>query len=502
MNRSERPRVLAIGIDAAEPTLVRQHLERGDLPVLRGLAAAGVWGRVTSPAPIASGAVWPSFLTGRAPTEHGLYGEWVWRPDTMSLVRPVWDDLDPFWRVDASQHRTVTIFDVPFTPLLGIPGCNEVLDWGAHDYLKGRLEVSPPALEGLVRSAGGTHPFAAGSVDAAGPQDRAGLDRVLAGCLAGVEQRGRLARRLLSDTAPDLFVMVFTEVHHAEHLLWHTVDPSHPDYRAAAAGDQDRPGLRELLQAIDREIGHLQDQAGPEEAIVVFSLHGMRPARGIPSILGPFLEAHGFAVRSSWRDRSWSGHLEEGLAAVKRSVPDRIKWFYHQRLPKQVTNRLAQPSMPLPSYDWSQTTAFSLPTDQHGWIRVNLRGREARGSVEPEQYDALCRRVEETLRAAKRIDGQPIVRAVIRTATDATTAASTPLPDLIVHWTDATFASPLRLGESELVAPQVGRKFTGQHAFRGFYVLRPPRGRPAPDGAPIAAERLHELFRKVAGWPG
>ena len=67
MNRSERPRVLAIGIDAAEPTLVRQLLERGDLPVLRGLAAEGVWGRATSPAAIASGAVWPSFLTGRAP---------------------------------------------------------------------------------------------------------------------------------------------------------------------------------------------------------------------------------------------------------------------------------------------------------------------------------------------------------------------------------------------------------------------------------------------------
>lgn len=502
MSRSERPRVLAIGIDAAEPTLVRQLLERGDLPVLRGLAAEGAWGRVRSPAPIASGAVWPSFMTGRAPAEHGMYGEWVWRPGTMSLVRPSWDHLDPFWRVDVNQGRSVTVLDVPFAPLLGIPGCNEVLDWGAHDYLKGRLEVSPPALETLVRSAGGTHPFAAGSVDAAGPRDHAGLDRTLASCLAGVEQRGRLARQLLVDTAPDLFVMVFTEVHHAAHLLWHTVDPSHPDYRAAPAGDQARPGLRELLQAIDREIGQLQDLAGPEAAIVVFSLHGMRPARGIPSILGPLLESHGFAVRGSWRDRSWSERLGGGLAAIKRTVPDRAKRLYRRWVPHQVTIRFAQPSMPLPAYDWSQTAAFSLPTDQHGWIRVNLRGREARGSVEPEGYDALCRRVEEALRAAKRIDGQPIVRAVIRTAADAATAASTPLPDLVVHWADATFASPLRLEASGLVAPHVGLKFTGQHAYRGFYVLRPPRGRPAPDGAPVAAERLHEIFRDVAGWPG
>lgn len=91
---------------------------------------------------------------------------------------------------------------------------------------------------------------------------------------------------------------------------------------------------------------------------------------------------------------------------------------------------------------------------------------------------------------------------MIRTATDAATAASLLLPDLIVHWADATFASPLRLGESGLVAPEVGRKFTGQHALRRFYVLRPPRGRAAPDGTPVAAEHLHALFREAAGWPG
>jgi predicted AlkP superfamily phosphohydrolase/phosphomutase len=325
---------------------------------------------------------------------------------------------------------------------------------------------------------------------------------VLASCLAGVEQRGRLAQRLLADTSPDLFVMVFTEVHHAAHLLWHAVDPTHPDHELAAQDGRRGPGLPGLLQAIDREIGHLRDLAGPEAVIVVFSLHGMRPARGIPAILGPLLEAHGFAVRNSWRDSSWSERLEGGLTGIKRIVPDRAKRIYHRWLPQQVTSRLTQPSMPLPAYDWARTTAISLPTDQHGWIRVNLRGREARGTVEPEQYDALCRRVEEALRATKRIDGQPIVRAVIRTAADAATAASTPLPDLIVHWTDATFASPLRLAGSGVVAPHVGAQFVGQHAFRGFYVIRPPRGRPAPDGAPVAAERLHELFRDVAGWPG
>jgi predicted AlkP superfamily phosphohydrolase/phosphomutase len=159
-----------------------------------------------------------------------------------------------------------------------------------------------------------------------------------------------------------------------------------------------------------------------------------------------------------------------------------------------VVERLTQPAMPMPAYDWSRTAAFALPTDQHGWIRVNLRGREALGHVEPEQYASTCERVEETLRAARRVDGRPIVQAVIRTAPDVRAAAASPLPDMIVHWTDATFASPLRLGPPRVTAVPVGRQFTGQHAYRGFYLLRAARSQPAPDGASIAAEHLHRLL--------
>jgi predicted AlkP superfamily phosphohydrolase/phosphomutase len=495
MRRSERRRVVAIGIDAAEPTLVRRLVERGDLPVLRSLADGGVWGPVVSPAPIGSGALWPSFLTGRRPAEHGLYGEWLWRPDAMGLCRVSWDHLEPFWKEYLRRGRTVTILDVPFAPRLDRPGCTEVLDWGAHDLLEGRLAVSPPSVERLVAEVGGVHPFAASPVDAAGPRDHAGLERVLARCLAGVEQRGHLARWLLADTAPDLFLMVFTEMHRAGHLLWHTVDPAHPDHGAPA-------GLPALLQAIDREIGRLRDVAGPEAVLLVFSLHGMRSARGIPTILGPLLEAAGLAVPRSWRDHSWSERAGRTVAAVKRRLPGPAKRLYYRLLPRTVTATLAQPSMRWPAYDWSRTMAISLPTDQHGWIRFNLRGREAAGIADLAGYEDLCRRVERVVRAARLADGRPIARAVIRSADTAAAAASLRLPDLVVHWDDATFDSPLRLADPPIAAPGVGLKFTGQHTFEGFYLLRTPTGGSAPDGGPIAPERVHELLRDAAGSSG
>jgi predicted AlkP superfamily phosphohydrolase/phosphomutase len=493
MSPSEPGPVLLIGIDAAEPALVRRLMERGDLPVLRGLASEGVWGPVAAAPPTCSSALWPSFLSGATLAEHGIYGEWAWRPETLDLGRPSWDHLDPFWRRDARAGRSVTVLDVPFAPLLGLPGCHEVLDWGAHDYLKGRLEVSPPDLEALVRSAGGTHPFAAGGVDAAGPQDLDGLAGALAACIRGAEQRGRLAQRLLAETRPDLFVLVFPEVHHMAHLLWHTVDPTHPDHGLPAPAGPDLPAL---LRTVDREIGRLRDLAGPGATVLVFSLHGMRAGRGIPTILETLLRAHGFAVPRPWREDTWRDAATRAARALKRGLPDGVKRLYYRHVPRTITGALSQPATAPPAYDWARTMAFALPTDQHGWIRFNLRGREARGIVAPEEYEHLAARLEAVLRAARRADGRAIVWRVFRTAPDARTALTSRLPDLVVYWDDSTFDSPLRLAEPRVAAPAIGRKFTGQHVFTGFYLLRAPGGRPGPDGGPVTPEELHRLARE------
>jgi predicted AlkP superfamily phosphohydrolase/phosphomutase len=60
--------VLAVGIDSAEPRLVRDLIDRGELPALGRLREEGGWRSVRSPAHIGSGAVWPTFLTGLEPS--------------------------------------------------------------------------------------------------------------------------------------------------------------------------------------------------------------------------------------------------------------------------------------------------------------------------------------------------------------------------------------------------------------------------------------------------
>ena len=493
MTRGEGQSVLAVGVDAAEPSLVRQLIGRGEMPALGRLLGEGAWLRVESPARVGSGSVWPTFITGAGPAAHGAYGEWCWRPDVMGLERYHGRGLKPFWKAPARDGLTVGVLDVPFMPLLGLAEGFEVSEWGAHDVLDGRTSFSPAALAPLVADGAPRHPLSLDRLDADGPDDYEALERVAAGCLEGVRLRGDLALRLLREARPRLAVVAFTEVHHASHYLWHAVAPDDPVYGGGVGFGRPRavaPTLEEIYREVDRQIGRLIAAAPAGATVMVFSLHGMRPARGIPSLLAPLLCESGFARPADWGTQTWRERAASGLAALKRRMPAPAKRLYYRTVPQAATQRLALPTM-MPAYDWARTRAFALPTDQHGWVRVNLEGREARGVVPHAQYDATCREVEGLLRSLVTEGGRPLAREVLRTAARVEDALELRLPDLVVHWHDAAFETPLRIRGWSVRAPAVGLKFTGQHGLEGFCITN-ARGAVGRDS--VRAEDLHRYM--------
>ncbi|MGH9903198.1 MAG: alkaline phosphatase family protein, partial [Pyrinomonadaceae bacterium] len=200
--RTDGRRVLAVGIDAAEPSLVRELIGRGQMPALRRLSEGGEWRRVASPARVGSGAVWPTFFTGRSIGEHGVYGQWRWRPETMSLALQDCRGLEPFWATRAREGIRIGVMDIPFAPHAEPEGGFAVTEWGAHDVVEGHTLVSPAALQELVRKR--PHPFSREHHNSAGPDDQHALGKLAADCLEGAKMRGDLAVRLINETRPDL----------------------------------------------------------------------------------------------------------------------------------------------------------------------------------------------------------------------------------------------------------------------------------------------------------
>ncbi|HEX8773162.1 MAG TPA: alkaline phosphatase family protein [Pyrinomonadaceae bacterium] len=488
-----RRRVLAVGLDAAEPWLVRRLIEAGELPSLKRLLEGGAaaWSRVASPATVGSGAVWPTFMTGTDAHEHGIHSEWSWQPERMRVAAVTNDHLTPFWKGLALEGIKVGVLDVPFAPTVGLSRGFEISEWGSHDPLVGHMLVSPPALDELIARSVGPHPFSSAASDATAPDDQDELKRHGEACLQGTELRGRLAAQLLSDIPVDLALIVFTEIHHASHRLWHTVESA----PRAVEGDtvkMDASVLLEVYREVDRQIGRLVAQAGSETTVIVFSLHGMRPCQGIASLTEPLLINMGFAHLSGWRTQSWAERAKMALAAIKRRTPRPVKDAYYGLMSRSVITRLAQPTM-LPAYDWSRTRAFALPTDQHGWIRLNLEGREALGAVKQSEYEVTCEHIEKSLRALVTEDGLPLVLDVLCPAMENGGIPPRKLPDIVVHWTDAALTKGLRLKDHALETRAIALKQTGQHAPEGFCIVA-GRAVALPDGETIAARDLHRLI--------
>ena len=409
-----RPKVLAIGLDAAEPTLIKQLMNAGQMPAMASLERDGQWLHLRAPAYIGSGSVWPTFITGKSPTHHGLYSEWIWRPDRMELERYHGRDLLPFWKDLDQQGISIGVLDVPFATPVGLKSGFEVAEWWAHDSVLAETQFGPAAISSVLKEAL-PHPLSLKRQDAVKPEDPVGLEQLRADCAEGASRRGKLAENLIRETNPHLALVVFPETHHAGHQMWHTTAADHDLFKNRNLYSSESL-LTEVYREIDTQIGKLVDKIQPE-TVMIFALHGMKAAFGSPAFLSSLLCARGFSHLLNWRSQSWAERRTSLLARLKKTAPLSLRKFYYRVAPPAAIQQVARPTM-LPVYDWRKTRAFSLPTDQYGWIRINLEGREAKGCVSINQYMETRTELEAMLHELKNVDGERLVRDLVFTASE------------------------------------------------------------------------------------
>jgi hypothetical protein len=392
------------------------------------------------------------------------------------------DGLRPLWAEGSAHGVRVAAVDVPFLPT-NSGATIELVEWGAHDAVTRETSILPRDLEELVQSCCGSHPFSRRPLDAWGAVgDDAGRTAIAAACLEGARRRGSLLRQIWAEGDFELMVAVFSEVHRASHALWHTTESS-------ATGRLTGP-LIDIYRETDRQVGELIELVGPNTSVVVFSLHGMRPGVGTPTTLGPLLEACGYATIASTQPSI----REKVLGGARRVAPSALKAAYHRLIPAARVAQLAGPPDPMPSYDWSRTTAFALPSDQHGWIRINLVGRERAGVVQRRDYERICAELKATLRGLQTVGGARLVDDVLQPG------GSTPpdhLPDLVVHWADVG-PGPIEVRAPRISAGWRGSNLSGAHAPHGFAIARSASGLLDDIGDRVEAEVLLPLLIQAA----
>ena len=417
--------VLVVGLDAAEATLIERWAGEGELPTLSALASRAASFRLENCLETLPAGIWSELTSGRSSARTGFYfysGQIHSGEAGVRAVVP--EEVDPttYWSLASAAGLRVAAIDMTMT--VRVPDFNglQLLEWGTHDRVF-RTESGPDDLLPYVRSRYGDHPVhSPGRTCDKHAKSTAAFTDLLDRLHDGVERKAALLGDLLGQEQWDLFTCAFGETHCAGHQFWQLWEDAD-----AGAGDNDRLGyaLRSVYKRVDSALGDLIRAAGPDATVVVVTSHGMGPVTGGPQLLPELLVRLGFG--------SGSGPL----AQFRSRLPIGARSLVRRLLPRPALEplRLAAASLPEP-LTTPRTRAVAVENDRIGAIRLNLRGRDPNGTVEPGSHAAAIVEElrEELLRLEHPSTGERIVSAVLDADEVFPPDRHANLPDILVRF--------------------------------------------------------------------
>ena len=500
----QKPRMLVIGLDAADRELVERWCDAGLLPNISRMRANGTWGELQTTADTVHVSAWPGIFSGTTPDKHGLYHAYVMRPGEQAPVRPRPEECPvPFlWKLlDAHGIRSIVMDAFLTCPLRDFSGI-QIVDWGSWTWFSGQ-EIQPESIRHAIRRRFGAYPAENHSkVGMTPPSDPLGFRRRL---LAGVEKKSEVAQWLMDSQDWEFFLLVFGECHAAGHYFWHYMDPdyvAHPEQAAAEL----RSALRDVYVALDRAIGELLARCDGRTTVYVVSGDGMGPNYSGSHILSGLLERMKLAnAPGAGTD---AAKAKKGFSSTLRAmVPKQFRALISKYvLPRSVNEKLSM-HWKTADISWPNTKAFVIENANEGYVRVNLKGREPEGVVGGQaDYDAICDALVDVARTMTNpANGRPAAAHVHRVSDLYTGPCARNFPDVIIGWdpearvTRALDTQQYGVVTSEQPGYAVTPYYTGNHRGNAFVVAQGPS---VPAGAVLDGGSILDLAPTILAYFG
>jgi predicted AlkP superfamily phosphohydrolase/phosphomutase len=420
------PRLLIIGLDCMEPSLVFEQW-RGDLPNLSRLMAQGSYGRLESSIPAITVPAWSCMMSGRDPGELGIYGFRNRRDrgyHSMAIsdgravkVPRLWDLLgEAGWRVAA---LSVPGTSPPYPVNGSLVSC----------FLTPSAEAPfthPPELADQIRA---WMPEFMMDVPNFRSDEKA---RILDNLYTLCDQRFTLAEKLIGQEEPDFLMLVDMGVDRIHHAFWKPMDPRHPQY------EPDSPfatAIHDYYVHVDQRVGELLHRCDDDTAVLVVSDHGAQPLMG------------GICI-NEWL-------MANGYLTLKEKPGEPI-------------------SLDQAAVDWSQTQVWGAG-GYYARIFLNVQGREPEGIVPMADYESLRAELTEKLAHLTDPDGNPMPMKVFKPQ-EIYQKVRGRAPDLIVYFDDLAWRSVGSVGLNSLhtVENDTGPD-DANHAPFGLIIFHDPR---------------------------
>ena len=383
--------VVIIGLDGGSLRTLDPWIRAGHLPNLSALIQDGASGPLTSVVPPETATAWSSFMTGKNPGKHGIFGFTAREKGTGRIV-PVSAKARTgraFWDLLSDAGKGVLVLNVPTTypprPVNGVLISGFLTPKGKRDF------VYPPSLLEEIEGSFGPYPLYMRTYFSANLSE-ANAERFLDELHQELKTKFDVLHYLMDRTPSDLVMFHLWGTDRIQHDLWNVIDEEHPSCEQAFAGKY-RHRVVEYFAAVDGQIGRLRDRLGQEATLIIMSDHGFGPIHRTIDLNVWLLEQGYIHIRRSalsrFRFLAWRmGFTYEVLVRFLLKLL-RIGFRLPDLSPADTVNMVRDnslnPLLSLNDVDWTRTRAYSRMG--MGQIAVNLEGREPSGSVkEGEAY--------------------------------------------------------------------------------------------------------------------
>ncbi|MEM9923667.1 MAG: alkaline phosphatase family protein [Cyanobacteria bacterium P01_D01_bin.50] len=465
-------KVIVIGLDSADPNLVEHWMEEGRLPFLKSLVSQGIMARVSSIASGFSDAPWLSFYTGVRPGKHGCYNFLEMNRESREIFRTnaTLCPFPPFWSLLRSTEKKVGIFDVPKTyPIEGLDGI-QISAWG-EEYPLIKACSLPKNLLAEITSRFGRyeHPR-----EILNPRLIFQQVRRYRKLMSAIKQKLKAVKFVMSqENSWDLFMTSFGEAHYANHLFYHLWDRSHWAYNSEL-GNKLGEALPNIYSKLDSAVKTLLEDVPEDVTVLIVSVHGVSTNYSANHLMPEILEKLGFQanVGSQSSDSKLSSNTL--LQSLRDFVPMPIRDFINDWIVPQSFHDKSHSQQFISSIDWHNTRAFFLPLGHfQAFVSINLKGRDPYGTVEPEDYQQICREITDELKCLVNPDtGKPAVHDVIQISEILEGERLYQLPDLIIKWAEDVPINKLHHPKFGLISGEYYGLRKTQHTGNGFVIAK------------------------------
>ncbi|MBN1657063.1 MAG: alkaline phosphatase family protein [Anaerolineae bacterium] len=464
---STSARTLVVGLDAACWEYLDPLCQSGRLPHLSRLMERGAYGRLRSTMPPITPAAWSSLISGVNPGKHGVF-DWVERQEdsyrftpssaNSRMGTPVWEWLN------RSGVRTGVV-NLPLTypprPLDGFLLCGFSAPPSARD-----LTYPADVLAQVENEFGTYYPAVRVNADKSAPE-------VFYQASRGHQERlVSIAISLWHSYDVQVLVINLMLIDHSNHRM---------------------PTMELVEQAMidtDADLGRLLSELDPDN-IIVLSDHGSRRVKGV-FLLNAWLADRGLLTRkrrpASERARVANYVLEQWMNGKSRpwqAAQRRLLREALARLPGRLTAPLRsaiEHEIPLASMQIDTGDEFvphrtrAYPSGgNHGYVSLNLQGREPEGTVARQDAETLLAGLTEALFTVRTPDtGEALFASIYRPDDIYIGPLKDSAPDLITDYYQSNWSVISALPG---LSPRPWRYFVtgdrwyGDHRKEGIYVV-------------------------------